>query len=134
MSVDDRETNEEREAREIRQDEDSKKAWKEQNKTNEEARNNTGLLRDIQSRQCDVLEKLGEMKVTIQSIEEHTSVMNNELGSCKEDIKTAKEDIKELKGKFILKLSGKQMVTIIGATSTLVTIIYTLLKIFVFKL
>jgi chromosome segregation ATPase len=127
-----RETPEEQFAREARQIADRATELREQNKANTQTWNNSGLLRDIQSRQCEVLEKMGEMKVSIDNIENHTTVMNSELGACKEDISKAKDDIKELKNRFILKLSWKQIAAIIGGTSGLIGIIFTLLKAFVF--
>lgn len=133
MSEDtDRETPEEQRAREERQVKDKATELREQNRANVNTWNNSGLLRDIQSRQCEVLEKMGEMKVSIDNIEQHTTVMNSELGSCKEDIAKSKEDIRELKNRTILKIGWKQIAAIIGGTGTLVTIAYTLLKIFVF--
>lgn len=128
-----RETQEEQKSREKRQLEDKATELREQNRANENTWNNFGMLRDIQSRQCEVIEKLGEMKVSIDNIETHTTIMNSELGVCKEDIVHAKEDIKNLKERFILKLSWKQVAAIIGGTSGLIGIIFTLIKAFVFK-
>jgi hypothetical protein len=126
------ETPEERKAREERQIKDKAIELREQNRANLNSYNNSGLLRDIQSRQCEILEALGELKSTVINIDKHTTIMNNELGSCKEDIAKAKDDIKELKNRAILKLGYKQLAAIIGGTSGLIGIIFALLKLFVF--
>jgi predicted nuclease with TOPRIM domain len=90
------------------------------------------MISDMVNRQIEMAGILGEMKATLKSIDEHTSVMNTELGVCKEEIAKSKEEIKDLKDRFILKLSWKQVGLIIGGTGTLVSVVYTLLKIIVF--
>lgn len=127
-----RETPEEQTAREKRQIEDTATQLREQNRANLNSYNNSGLLRDIQSRQCEVLEKLGEMKVSIDDIQKHTGVMNTELGQCQENISHAQADIKDLKNRTILKIGWKQIAAIIGGTSTLVGLVFTLIKFFIF--
>jgi hypothetical protein len=134
MSEDnERETDEARDERQHRQDKDKLIERTEQNKANEQTWNNSGLLRDIQSRQCEVLERLGEMKVTIGNIEEHTTVMNSELGSCKEDIADAKKDIADLKNRTIFKLGWKELAKISGSIGGIVTLVITILK-FIFHM
>ena len=72
----------------------------------------------------EVVERLTRMESKLDLIETHTSKMNEELGVCQEDIKLMKEKI------IIVRLSWKRGIALVGVTGTLVTIIYTLLRIF----
>lgn len=133
LMSDGRETNKNRDKRQLKERRDFEDSQKRENAVAEETYNNTGMMRDIQARQCEVLETLGELKVTIKNIDEHTTVMNEELGHCKEDIAAAKLDIKDLKNKPILKLGWKDLAKITGSMGTIVTIVITVLK-FVFHM
>lgn len=88
------------------------------------------LLLDIQARQCEMLESLGEMKSNIEAIKTHTETMNSELGSCEANIKACQGEIIEIKKKPILNISWKQLVTAIGAISAIIVIVQVLIQIF----
>lgn len=94
---------------------------------------NKEMIATVVNKQIEMAETLGEIKATLVSIDKHTSVMNEELGACKEDIATSKKDIAELKNRTIFKLTWKELAKISGSIGTVVTVIITILK-FVFHM
>jgi hypothetical protein len=90
------------------------------------------ILRDILNRQIEVIERLATMETKLISIEEHTAKMNEELGECMKNIGLCNEDINLLKKKGI-HISARQAGLLISGFSLAFTIIYTILKLFVFK-
>jgi len=71
----------------------------------------------------DIIERLVRIEEGLKKVEEHTDTMNHELGECMKDLKVCKDEIAIVKGKFILKISWKQGLAIIGGTTALITLV-----------
>ena len=83
--------------------------------------------------EIEIIERLTRIEDKVKGIEEHTKVMNGELGECQESLKGCNEEIANMKKNIVFRISWKDAGKIAGLSGTIVTIIYTLLKIFVFR-